>query len=166
MENLPVPSLFLLISFMHTTIPICYNVLAVSSVSLEIFYRLSEYICLMLSWEMWQINYVFMANEELWTELHWFRLVLSAGWSGDLTRMWLHWEAPYSKQRSLGWWSWQQWSTWSKYKMFLSRCLTSVRTGQEELWGGVQCGAVVGQSSWFTGSSVGSLEYRWGFLQN
>lgn len=51
-ENLPIPSLFLLISLMHTAIPICYNVLAVSSVSSEIFYRLSEYICLMLSWEM------------------------------------------------------------------------------------------------------------------
>lgn len=42
-----------------------------------------------------------------------------------------------------------------KYKITWLRCLTSVGTEHEELWGGVQCGAVVGRSSWFTGTSVG-----------
>lgn len=78
----PYRLLFLLISFGHISIPICYDILAVVLVSAEIFYSLSEYICLMPSWEMWQINYVFMTNKELRTGGHCFRLVLQRDGAG------------------------------------------------------------------------------------
>lgn len=137
----PYRLLFLLISFGHISIPICYDILAVVLVSAEIFYSLSEYICLMPSWEMWQINYVFMTNKELRTGGHCFRLVLrrgtEQGFAWDVVALW----STLEQARFLGPQRGQHWSVWSNTRFCCGRCLVNIWRSRRAV--------VLGQSSWF-----------------